>query len=104
MRPVAVGSLAGPLVAAAVLIDRSENDVFMAVKCDSMGRLFVGGREAVFVYEPDDKGGYKPKQELYHFPQDSIIIGLEMRGNDLYVLTNAALYLLPDARVKRESR
>jgi putative heme-binding domain-containing protein len=86
----------------AVLIDRSENDVFMAVKCDSMGRLFVGGREAVFVYEPDDKGGYRPKQELFHFPQDSIIIGLELRGNDLYVLTNAALYLLPDARVKRE--
>ena len=86
----------------AVLIDRSENDVFMAVKCDSMGRLFVGGREAVFVYEPDDKGGYRPKLELFHFPQDSIIIGLEIRGNDLYVLTNAALYLLPEARVKRE--
>ena len=42
------------------------------------------------------------KQELLHFPQDSIIIGLEMRGNDLYVLTNAALYLLPEGRVKRE--
>ncbi|HEX5104399.1 MAG TPA: hypothetical protein VFV87_11340, partial [Pirellulaceae bacterium] len=87
----------------AVLIDRSENDVFMAVKCDSMGRLFVGGREAVFVFEPNDKGGYQPKQELMHFPQDSIIIGLEMRGNDLYVLTNSALYLLPEARVKREN-
>lgn len=87
----------------AVLIDRSENDAFMAVKADSMGRLFVGGREAVFVYEPKADGSYEPKRELFHFPQDSIIIGLETRGHDLYIQTSCALYLAPDAVVKREN-
>jgi putative heme-binding domain-containing protein len=86
-----------------VLIDRSENDAFMAVKADSLGRLFVGGREAVFVFEPDKRGGYRPRQELYRFPPDSIIIGLELRGNDLYVLTASALYLFPDGRTRREA-
>src|SRR5260370_39542398 len=79
-----------------VLIDRSENDAYMAVKADSLGRLFGGGREALFVFDPDDKGGYLPRQELYRFPPDSIIMGLELRGNDLYVLTSSALYLFPE--------
>jgi putative heme-binding domain-containing protein len=87
----------------ATLIDRSENDVFMAVKVDPEGRVFVGGREAVFVFEPRREGGYAPKRELCRFPQDSIIIGLEWRGNDLFVLTNSALYVLPDGRVRRDN-
>lgn len=86
----------------AVLIDRSANDAYCAVKVDGMGRIFVGGREAVFVFEPNDAGGYEPKRELLRFPQDSIIIGLEMRGRDLYVQTSSALYLVPDGVVKRE--
>jgi putative heme-binding domain-containing protein len=86
----------------AVLIDRSANDAYMGVKVDGAGRLFVGGRQAVFVFEPNAKGGYEPRRELCHFPQDSIIIGIEIRGNDLYVLTSSALYLLPEGRVKRE--
>jgi len=86
----------------AVLIDRSSNDAYLAVKVDSMGRVFVGGREAVFVFEPNSAGGYEPKRELLKFPQDSIIIGLEMRGHDLYVQTSSALYLVPDGVVKRE--
>lgn len=85
-----------------VLIDRSPNDAYLAVKADSTGRLFVGGRDAVFVFEPDGKGGFKPRRQLCYFHQDAIIIGLEIRGNDLYVLTSNALYLLPEARVKRE--
>ncbi|MGE5195561.1 MAG: LamG-like jellyroll fold domain-containing protein [Deltaproteobacteria bacterium] len=87
----------------ATLIDRSENDVFMAVKSDPEGRVFVGGREAAFVFEPLKGGGYAPKRELCKFPQDSIIIGLEWRGNDLFVLTNSALYVLPNGRVQREN-
>jgi putative heme-binding domain-containing protein len=85
-----------------VLIDRSPADVYMGVKVDTAGRVFVGGREAVFVFEPDDRGGYGPKRELLRFPNDSIIMGLEFRGNDLYVLTSNALYLVPDGRVQRE--
>jgi len=87
----------------ATLIDRSENDVFMAVKPDPEGRLFVGGREAAFVFEPLPGGGYAPKRELCKFPQDSIIIGLEWCGNDLFILTNSALYVLPNGRVQREN-
>ncbi|MBL8826207.1 MAG: ThuA domain-containing protein [Planctomycetaceae bacterium] len=84
-----------------VLIDRSPLDAYCSVKADSQGRLFVGGREAVFLFEPNDRGGYGPRHELVKFPQDSIIIGLEFRGNDLYVLTNNALYLVPGGRVER---
>lgn len=87
----------------AVLIDRSENDAYLAVKTDSMGRLFVGGREAVFVFEPNRDGSYGPRRELLRFPPDSIIIGLETRGHDLYIQTANALYLAPGAVVKREN-
>jgi len=82
------------------LIDRSPNDVYMAVKADSQGRLFVGGREAVYVFEPTDSG-YGPRRELLRFPQDSIIIGLELRGDDLYVLASSALYRIPGGRTQR---
>ena len=86
----------------ATLIDRSEDDVFMAVKTDPQGRVFVGGREGVFVYEPRREGGFLPKRELYRFPKDAIIIGLEWRGDDLFVLTSSALYVFPRGRVERE--
>jgi putative heme-binding domain-containing protein len=85
----------------ATLIDRSVDDAYMAVKMDGAGNLFVGGREAVFVFEPDGKGGFGPRRELYRFPPDSIIIGLEYRGDDLYVLASHALYLVPGGRVAR---
>jgi putative heme-binding domain-containing protein len=85
-----------------ILIHRSDDDAYMAVKLDGAGNLFVGGREAVFVFEPDGKGGFLPRRELLRFPKDSIIIGLEYRGDDLYVLASHALYLVKDGRVKRE--
>jgi putative heme-binding domain-containing protein len=87
----------------AVLIDRSPSDAYLAVKTDSTGRLFVGGREAVFVFEPDDRGGYRPRRELIRLPPDSLVMGLEIRGNDLYVLTANALYLLPEGRIRRDN-
>ena len=86
----------------AVLIDHSPDESFCSIKVDSLGRLFVGCREALFVYEPDGKGGYQPRRELYRFPPDAWLAGIEIRGDDLYVLTNAALYLLPGGRTKRE--
>jgi len=87
----------------AVLIDRSPDDAYMAVKADGAGRLFVGGREAVFVFEPDGRGGFQPRRELLRFPPDSIIIGLEYRGDDLYVLTVNALYVIPGGRTRRDN-
>jgi putative heme-binding domain-containing protein len=86
----------------AKLIDRSEDDVLMAIKTDPQGRVFVGGREGVFVFEPGPGGDFLAKRELYRFPKDAIIIGLEWRGDDLFVLTSSALYVLPRGRVEHK--
>ncbi|MEX0978300.1 MAG: ThuA domain-containing protein, partial [Pirellulales bacterium] len=84
-------------------IDTSRDESFLSLKVDTIGRLFVGGREALFVYEPDAFGGYKPPSLLYRFPPDSWVTDVEIRGNDLYVMTNAALYLIAGGRVEREN-
>ncbi|MBM83674.1 MAG: hypothetical protein CMJ78_24205 [Planctomycetaceae bacterium] len=86
-----------------VKIDSSPTESFLSMRADSMGRLFVGGREALFVYEPDDKGGYEARQELYRFPEHSWVYDIELRGNDVYVLTLTALYLFEDAVTKRKA-
>jgi putative heme-binding domain-containing protein len=86
----------------AVLIDRSTDESFVSIKADTTGRLFVGGREALFVYEPDDKGGYRPRRELFRFPPDAWVAGIEVRGDDLYVMTASALYRFPGGRTKRD--
>ena len=85
-----------------VRIDNSPGESFLGVELDTAGRLFVGGREALFVYEPDNNGGYGPRQELYRFPDHTWIYNIAIRGNDVYVLTVAALYVIPDAVTKRE--
>src|SRR5262249_2295505 len=84
-----------------VLLDRSPAESYVAVKADTQGRLFVGGREGLFVFEPDARGGYRPRQELYRLPPDSWVSGIEVRGDDLYVLTASALYLFPGGRTQR---
>ena len=84
------------------MVDQSEKESFLSVRVDTGGRLFVGSREAVFVYDPDGKGGYKPPVELYRFPSHSWIYDIAVRGNDLYVQTTTTTYLLPQARIKRE--
>jgi hypothetical protein len=38
------------------LIDRSANEAYLSGKVDTTGRLFVGGREAVFAFDPDGHG------------------------------------------------
>src|SRR3954465_14111974 len=85
-----------------VLIDSHPKESFLAVQADTMGRLFVGGREALFVYEPNDDGTYKPRQELYRFPDHTWVYDIAIRGHDIYVLTVSALYVIPDAVIKRE--
>ncbi len=84
------------------LLDSSPDESFLSLRCDGLGRLFVGGREAVFRYDPDDKGGYKPRVELFRFPPHSWAYDLELRGPDLYVLTMSALYVFPDGAIKTE--
>ncbi len=87
----------------AVLVDRSKTESFLAVKADGEGRLFVGGREALFVYEPDASGGYAARDELFRFPADAWVFDVEIRGDDLYAMTSTALYLLPGARTRRDA-
>ncbi|MBM3999328.1 MAG: c-type cytochrome [Planctomycetes bacterium] len=88
---------------AVVSIDRSPNESFLSVKADPAGRIFVGGREALFVYEPLPDGGYAARRELFRFPRDSWIYDIEFRGNDLYVLTLSALYVFRDGVVRRDA-
>ena len=55
----------------------------------------------MFVYEPNDRGGYHAAQTLFKFPPNSWVYDIEFRGNDLYVLTLSALYLIPDGVTRR---
>jgi putative heme-binding domain-containing protein len=82
--------------------DSSPKESFLSMRADSAGRLFVGGREALFVYEPAAHGRFAPRKELLRFPADSWVYDIEIRGHDLYVLTLSALYVIPDGVVKRE--
>lgn len=85
-----------------VVVDSAAKESFLGVRVDTEGRLFVGGRRTLHVYEPDAAGSYGPRRELVVFPDDTWIHDIEVRGDDLYVLTVSALYLVPDGRVKRE--
>ncbi len=85
-----------------VPIASDQRESLLGIAIDGSGRLFVGGREALFVYEPDATGGYGPAQELVRFPKDSWVFDICIRGHDLYVLTVAALYYLPGAVLKRD--
>jgi len=71
------------------------------MRLDSAGRLFVGGREGLFVYEPAKVGGFAPRQEILRFPPHTWVYDIETHGNDLYILTLSALYVVPDGVVKR---
>ena len=82
-------------------IDSDATESFLALDLDSAGRLFAGGREALFVYEPAKNGLYQPRQLLYRFPKDSWIYGIAIRGADLYVSTHTAVYVLEGAVLKR---
>jgi putative heme-binding domain-containing protein len=82
-------------------VDSDPSESFLALELDSAGRLFAGGREALFVYEPAKGEMYQPRQLLFRFPKDSWIYGIAIRGPDLYVSTHTAIYVLEGAVLKR---
>ena len=79
------------------LIDSDEREFFVSHTMDLRGRLFVGTREALFVYERKADGGFAKRQQLFRFPKNAWLYDLEVVDNDLLVLTNTALYRIPDA-------
>ncbi len=85
-----------------VVIDSDERESFLGLQLDSAGRLFAGCREALFVYEPKAGGLYQPRQLLFRFPKDAWVYDIVIRGDDLYVSTHTAIYLLEDAVKKRK--
>jgi putative heme-binding domain-containing protein len=85
-----------------VRLDSAPTESFLAVKADTTGRLFVGGREALFVYELDANGLYQPRRELLRFPDHTWVYDIEILGDDLYLLTVSALYVVKGGRVERE--
>ena len=86
----------------AVVVDSDERESFLGLQLDSAGRLFAGCREALFVYEPATGGLYQPRQLLFRFPKDAWVYDIAIRGDDLYVATHTAIYLLEGAVKKRE--
>jgi putative heme-binding domain-containing protein len=84
-------------------IDSDEKESFLGVRLDPAGRLFVGGREGLFVYEPDGKGGFGKRQLLVRFPNHTWVYDVAIRGNDLYVSTVSAIYLIPNGVTQREN-
>ena len=85
-----------------VVIDSDDHESFLGLQLDSAGRLFVGCREALFVYEPATGGLYQHRQLLFRFPKDAWVYDIAIRGDDLYVSTHTAIYLLPGAVKKRD--
>jgi putative heme-binding domain-containing protein len=83
-------------------VDSSADESFFSVRGDAMGRIFVGGRRSLFVYEPDEKGTYQARRLLYQFPDHTWINDIAVRGDDLYLLTVSALYMLPGGVTQRE--
>ena len=84
-----------------VRIDSSPDDSFLSVRLDSEGRIFVGGRKTLSVYDLEE-GQYRPRQLLFEFPDHTWVNDIEVLGDDLYVVTVSAVYRLPGARVKRD--
>lgn len=85
-----------------VQVDSDPKESFLSLQLDAAGRLFAGAREALFVYEPASHGLYQPRQLLYRFPTNAWISDIAIRGQDLYVATHTAIYVIDGAVTRRQ--
>lgn len=69
---------------------------YISMDMDPRGNLYVGGRDAIYLFEADGKGGFKARETIAKLPQHTWAYSLQVAGDDLYVLTVTALYRLPD--------
>ncbi len=84
-----------------VRLDSSPDDSFLSVRTDTEGRIFVGGRKTLFVYDLDELGRYQPRHLLIEFPDHTWVNDIEFRGDDLYVVTVSAVYRFTGGRIHR---
>ena len=78
------------------LIHSDPEAFYISMDMDPRGNLYVGGRDAVYLFEADGEGGFQPRRTITTLPQHTWAYSLQVAGDDLYVLTVTALYRLPN--------
>ena len=78
------------------LIHSDPKAFYISMDMDPRGNLYVGGRDAVYLFEADGKGRFKTRKTIATLPADTWAYSLQVAGDDLYVLTVTALYRLPN--------
>ena len=78
------------------LIHSDPEAFYISMDMDPRGNLYVGSRDAVYLFEADGNEGFKARRTITTLPQHSWAYSLQVAGDDLYVLTVTALYRLPN--------
>ncbi|MFT5303951.1 MAG: glucose/arabinose dehydrogenase, partial [Mariniblastus sp.] len=78
------------------LIHSDPEAFYISMDMDPRGNLYVGGRDAVYLFEANGEGGFKARKTITTLPEDTWAYSLQVAGDDLYVLTVTALYRLPN--------
>lgn len=78
------------------LIHSDPEAFYISMDMDPRGNLYVGGRDAVYLFAADGKGGFKSRRTITKLPEHTWAYSLQVAGDDLYLLTVTALYRLPN--------
>lgn len=69
---------------------------YISMDMDPRGNLYVGGRDAIYLFEANGSDGFQSRKTIATLPKDTWAYSLQVAGDDLYVLTVTALYRLPN--------
>ncbi len=69
---------------------------YISMEMDPRGNLYVGGRDAIYLFEANESNGFKERRTITTLPKDTWAYSLQVAGDDLYVLTVTACYRLPN--------